>query len=91
MIEVSAVKFWKWNVDHVKDYPSKGLSSVPESTKTDNNDDKIFARPVGVSGEENTSSEESNTPTNNAPDLDPELASAIDHPTSGQIELLSRQ
>ena len=28
LVEISAGKFWKRHVDHVKDYPSKGLSSV---------------------------------------------------------------
>ena len=72
MIEVFAGKFWKRHVDHVKDYPSKGLSLAPESPEADSNDDEFFAPPVGVSGEENNaSSEGSNTSTTSAPDSDP--------------------
>ena len=92
MIEVSAGKFWKRHVDHVKDYPSKRLSSAPESPEVDNNDDGFFAPSVGVSGEEsNASSEGSNNSTTSAPDSDPQLTSAMDCPTSSQVELPSRQ
>ena len=99
MIEVSAGKFWKRNVDHVKDHPSKGLSSAPENPEADNNDDEFSAPPVGVSGEENNasseennaSSEGSNTSTTSVPDSDPQLTSAMDHPTSSQVELPSRR
>ena len=60
MIEVSAGKFWKRHVDHVKDYPLKGLSSMSESPETDN-EEEFFVPPVQVSSEENnTSSEENN-------------------------------
>ena len=72
MIEVFAVKFWKRHVDHVKNYPLKGLSLTPESPEADSNDDEFFATPMGVSGEENNaSSEGSNTSTTSAPDSDP--------------------
>ena len=92
MIEVSSEKFWKRHVDHMKGYPPKELSLVPESPVTDNNDNKFFAPPVGVSGDENNaSSEGSSTSATSTPDSDPELTSAIDHPTSSQVELPSRQ
>ena len=90
IIEVSAGKFWKRHVDHVKDYPSKGLSLAPESPEAYNNDDEFFSPPVGVSGEENnTSSEGSSTSTTSAPDSDPHLTSVMDRPTSSQVELPS--
>ena len=92
MIEVSAGKFWKRYVDHVKDYPSKGLSSAPESPEADSNEDEFFVPPVGVSGEENSaSSEGSNTCTTSAPDSDPQLTSVMDRPTSSQGEVPSRR
>ena len=92
MIEVSARIFWKWHVDHVKDYPSKGLSSAPENPEADNNDDEFSAPPVGVSGEENNaSSEGSNTSTTSVLDSDPQVTSAMDCPTSNQVELPSRR
>ena len=49
MIEISVGKFWKRHVDHVKDYPSKGLSSAPVNLESDNNeDDEFFAHLVRV-------------------------------------------
>ena len=92
MIEVSAGKFWKRHVDHVKDYSSKGLSSAPESPEADNNDDEFFAPLVGVPGKENyASSEGSNSSTTSAPDSDPQLTSVRDRPTLSQVELPSRR
>ena len=92
LIEVSAGKFCKRHVDHVKDYPSKGLSSAPESPEADNNDDEFSGPPVGVSGEENNAcSEGSNTSITSAPDSDSQLPSAMDCPTSSQVELPSRR
>ena len=76
----------------MKDYPSKGLSSAPESPEADSNDNEFFAPPVGVSGEENsTSSEGNNTSTTSAPDSDPQLTSVMDRPTSSQVEVPSRR
>ena len=91
MIEVSAGKFWKRHVDHVKDYPLKGLSSMSVSPETDN-EEEFFVPPVRVSSEENnTSSEENDTATTSAPVVDSELPRAIDHPTPGPVELPSRR
>ena len=52
LVEISAGKFWKRHVDHVKDYPSKGLSSVPVSDQ--NEDDEFSAPLVRTSREEHT-------------------------------------
>ena len=57
-----------------------------------NNEDKYFGSPVGVSSEENSiPSEGTNTSATSAKDLDPELPSAVDRPTSGPAELSSCQ
>ena len=91
MIEVSVGQFWKRHVDHVKDYSSTGLSSAPERPETDD-EGEYFGSPVGVSSEENsTSSEGTNTSATSAQDLDSELPSAVDRPTSGPVELPSRR
>ena len=45
LVEISAGKFWKRHVDHVKDYPSKGLSSVPVS---DYNENDEFSAPGSI-------------------------------------------
>ena len=91
MIEISAGKFWKRHVDHVKDYPSKGLSSAPVNLESDNNEDYEFFAPLvrGSNEENNAASEECNTPITIAPAADPELASASGLPTSGREEQTS--
>ena len=93
MIEISAGKFWKRHVDHVKDYPSKGLSSAPVNLESDNNEDDEFFAPLvrGSNEENNAASEEGNTPTTIAPAADPELTSASGFPTSGREEQTSRR
>ena len=91
MIEISAGKFWKRYVDHVKDYPSKGLSSAPVNLESDDNEDDEFFAPLvrGSNEENNAATEEGNTPTTIAPAADPELASASGLPTSGREEQTS--
>ena len=93
MIEISAGKFWKRHVDHVKDYPSKGLSSAPVNLESDNNEDDEFFAPLvrGSNEETNAASEEGTTPTTIAPAADPELTSASGLPTSGREEQTSRR
>ena len=65
LVEISAGKFWKRHVDHVKDYPSKGLSSVPVSDQ--NEDDEFSAPLVRTSREEHTPT--STGAMNPSPDL----------------------
>ena len=91
MIEVSAGKFWKRHVDHVKDYPSKGLSSVLESPESDN-EEEFFIPPAGVSSDkDNTLHEESNTSATSAQVVDPVVPRGIDQPIPGPVELPTRR
>ena len=79
-------------MDHVKDYPSKGLSSAPVNLESDNNeDDEFFAPLVRGSNENNAASEEDNTSTTIAPAVDPELVNTSGLPTSGREEQTSRR
>ena len=80
-------------MDHVKDYPSKGLSSAPVNLESDNNEDDEFFAPLvrGSNEENNAASEEGNIPTTIAPAADPELTSASGLPTLGREEQTSRR
>ena len=71
----------------MKDYSSTGLLSALERSVTDN-EGEYFGSPVGVSSEENSiPGKGSNTSATSARDLDLELPSAVDRPTSGPVEL----
>ena len=78
-------------MDHVKDYPSKGLSSVLESPESDN-EEEFFIPPAGVSSDkDNTLHEESNTSATSAQVVDPVVPRGIDHPIPGPVELPTRR